>query len=128
MTRRNWIFIFAFVAGVALTFTILRPAIKERPKTKPPSPELIADFEEEDVVEPSVPDPETFVSGEGPYQEGYKIGFSSFKAQNFGFSIPATEYTSSRLEESEKESEEYGKGYVDGYHKATEVMSCVCPY
>lgn len=136
MTRTNWVFIFAFLVGLTATIMIFRPSVKKQPKTQTPSPELLAGLadeekdDEERLARIYVPEPETFVEGDGPYQEGYKVGYSSFKAQNFGFSVPAVAYTSSGTEDSFRESEEYGKGYIDGYHKATEVMSCAgkCPY
>lgn len=59
-----------------------------------------------------------------PYRYGYKSGFEAFLKQT-GRDVPrqmVASYTSS--ETYEMDDEEVERGYVDGYHKATELQNC----
>lgn len=59
-----------------------------------------------------------------PYQQGYMNGFDAFLKQTDQY-IPrplVASYTSS--EKYEMDNEEVERGYVDGYHRASELQNC----
>jgi hypothetical protein len=74
-------------------------------------------------------DPKTLLADIGtdksrPYQHGYRVGFDAFLKQT-GRYMPrpaVASYTSS--ENFDMEDSEVERGYVDGYHKATELQNC----
>lgn len=127
MTKTR-MFLLTLIVGLALASLV---SLRFEGK---PAPDIVLEEEtiREDDVETATPDPESFVEGEGPYQDGYKIGYMTFKFQNEDVPLPIEiRYASYENEEDHRLSEDYHKGYVDGYHKATEMIGCVsggCPY
>lgn len=60
---------------------------------------------------------------ETAYEQGFRNGYSSFLAQT-GKYIPQPNVTASYASSYSSDDEDVQKGYVDGYHRATEVESC----
>lgn len=74
-------------------------------------------------------EPEVEVEVLPPYRHGYDSGYRSFLAQ-MGEEIPKGR-VSSYMSRADGMDEEYLRGYVDGYHRATEAYRCPrgnCPY
>lgn len=57
------------------------------------------------------------------YEEGYWRGYGAFLSQS-GLQLPPVKLVKYSSSDSEEQKEELEKGYVDGYHKATECMFC----
>lgn len=57
-----------------------------------------------------------------PYRHGYISGFNAFLAQTDQPMIQVASYTSQQ--DQPMDEKEVERGYVDGYHRATEVQSC----
>lgn len=59
------------------------------------------------------------------YQRGFNEGFDAFLKQTNQYTPRPLVVTYTRSEENEAgDDEEVNKGYVDGYHKATELQNC----
>lgn len=75
------------------------------------------------------PEPVEEVEVLSPYRYGYESGYSSFLAQ-VGEEVPRKRVVMYATGSEDMEGE-YSRGYVDGYHRATEGYSCPrgdCPY
>lgn len=57
------------------------------------------------------------------YEEGYWKGYGAFLSQS-GFKLPPIKFAKYTFSDSEEEKGEVERGYVDGYHKATECVLC----
>ena len=72
--------------------------------------------------EPDLPDVD-----QSPYQQGYTRGYYAFLAQT-GEYVPPANTVSAYMALNDSEpfaaGPDYEKGYVDGYHKATESFHC----
>ena len=134
--NKKILLLLAASAAFLAVFVWMQFRFEERPDV-----DLLSELEREvlddesqqnDFILPSIPGPESFVDGE--YQDGYKIGYMAFKLQNGSGDVPVPmeiKYASYEGEDANNVSEDYNKGYVDGYHKATEMVGCVsggCPY
>jgi len=75
----------------------------------------------------AVPDTSEFARVETPYEQGFRIGYSAFLKQT-GQYIPRPGAVATYTSSYDMDDEEVSKGYVDGYHKATEMENCPRSY
>lgn len=75
--------------------------------------------------DPGAPEPGAVVEVLSPYRYGYVSGYRSFLEQE-GMEVPSSRVV---MYATDSMDEEYSRGYVDGYHRATEAVHCPrCAY
>jgi hypothetical protein len=70
-----------------------------------------------------VPNLSDFARAETPYEQGFRTGYSAFLKQT-GQYIPRPGVSASYASSYSSDDEDVSRGYVDGYHKATEMEHC----
>lgn len=74
-----------------------------------------------------VPDASSFARLETPYEQGFRNGYDAFLAQT-GQYIPRPSVSASYAASYSSDDEEVSRGYVDGYHRATQMEHCPRSY
>jgi len=109
-----------FALALLVSNIVLRVESSERPRVGEPSPEIektpVTTFENRVMT---------------PYEIGYQNGTDAFQKQ-FGLYRPSERSYSAyaqmhgpqAAELSDEDGEEISRGYVDGYHRASELMVC----
>jgi hypothetical protein len=76
------------------------------------------------VVDPRTSELAAEYELETPYEHGFRVGYNAFLKQTGRYIPQAVMFSSKRTASYSMDDEQVSKGYVDGYHKATELGLC----